>query len=959
MSNKGAVKKTFDAKNAHRSQTKSKTREISDQKEKDIFRITQNADVNSKLKLERSGINLSSLVKKNSKSNGTIPKAKAILESDTTKTLYKSSRTPLNVSRTIKVKESETLGAKRMKKTESSSKLMEKIKISEKRSRSTIYVLESNTNKPKSLSTKQMLDSKALTTKKYDKTDNSKNKRTTSRERRKSRTLSPSEVKVLHTAIPNQKFDSVVKPDSDEDFDYEDDFDIYNSDFEECTDSNNSLISEEANQSRDSPILEPIEMKVLERKRVVNSYEIRKTEEERMLDSGHYELAEARKRAARLESLVIDSSLTSRKKTPLTELTHPINQTFREEKQSENKSLPLSMDEGFEDARSGDFAKSPPISQISETYKITKPLKKKKETRKILSRGEELMTMIKLDIVEWSLYESAPIAYDEFIRNYGKLNTQQMCTQTNDDNLEEETQTEKIESRSKWTQFPITCRKNLNTSEDIISFRKEQIGVGGNEDDLDLTVIPSYDVLQLNEFLERAGKVILCLLEERRFGGNILQKNNHDMPFSAGCIKLSINSLTFLTGRSVTAIIYSETLNKILLTIHAPKDEDIETSNKQDYVTDCCIGCIWNISEPSRPTKIIYSQSPITSCCFHPTSYNIIFAGLQDGSINIWNLKEDEMWHKKVSDKENKIDWVIRSSTYTTTGNFEIDGHKSEIVALRILSKVEKEALDTASNKFLPIQICSLDENGSLIVWSILSTMIKNSGDYGVSHWGDIKLTKCQEVPLSFKKTDMENHLRKFFDLTVDSINNNDVFIATNSNSILHANSVGGKTNPMSYKEDEMEWSGNTTCIERCPFKQSFFLVGCDDGTLRLHSLNVKKSLLQLRNENYKSAVKIIQWSKSKPFTLFVLDINSQIHVWDLSSSDTSPAYSISTKSWNNVECIQLSPCNSSHDLANQYLAIGTDMGNVEVHKLSKEFYNSQQDFLEDINNFLRYVPFF
>lgn len=36
------------------------------------------------------------------------------------------------------------------------------------------------------------------------------------------------------------------------------------------------------------------------------------------------------------------------------------------------------MDEGFEDARSGDFAKSPPISQISETYKITKPLKKKK-----------------------------------------------------------------------------------------------------------------------------------------------------------------------------------------------------------------------------------------------------------------------------------------------------------------------------------------------------------------------------------------------------------------------------------------------------------------------------------------------------------------------------------------------------------------------------------------------------
>lgn len=35
------------------------------------------------------------------------------------------------------------------------------------------------------------------------------------------------------------------------------------------------------------------------------------------------------------------------------------------EDRSENKSLPLSTDEGFEDSRSGDFAKSPPLSQIS------------------------------------------------------------------------------------------------------------------------------------------------------------------------------------------------------------------------------------------------------------------------------------------------------------------------------------------------------------------------------------------------------------------------------------------------------------------------------------------------------------------------------------------------------------------------------------------------------------------
>lgn len=46
--------------------------------------------------------------------------------------------------------------------------------------------------------------------------------------------------------------------------------------------------------------------------------------------------------------------------------------------------------------------------------------------RKPRTRGEELLEMIKLDFMEWSVLECNPIPYDEFIRNYGKLNTQQV-----------------------------------------------------------------------------------------------------------------------------------------------------------------------------------------------------------------------------------------------------------------------------------------------------------------------------------------------------------------------------------------------------------------------------------------------------------------------------------------------------------------------------------------------------
>jgi len=48
-------------------------------------------------------------------------------------------------------------------------------------------------------------------------------------------------------------------------------------------------------------------------------------EEERMLDSGHYDLAEARKRAARIESMFVNQSNV----LPLPQLKEPVNKSFR------------------------------------------------------------------------------------------------------------------------------------------------------------------------------------------------------------------------------------------------------------------------------------------------------------------------------------------------------------------------------------------------------------------------------------------------------------------------------------------------------------------------------------------------------------------------------------------------------------------------------------------------------
>lgn len=61
------------------------------------------------------------------------------------------------------------------------------------------------------------------------------------------------------------------------------------------------------------------------------------------------------------------------------------------------------------------------------------------------------------------------------------------------------------------------------------------------------------------------------------------------------------------------------------------------------------------------------------------------------------------MWHQRITDKANELDWVIRTPTYTTT--VELDAHTSQVVAIRVLSKIETTSAKERSNKFVPIQV--------------------------------------------------------------------------------------------------------------------------------------------------------------------------------------------------------------------------------------------------------------
>ncbi|KAL0113853.1 hypothetical protein PUN28_011292 [Cardiocondyla obscurior] len=979
MSDKGAVKKTR-SKNEIKTQVKSKVKtlssdegnvEMSKKPDSNLLRKSQmvehRKDENRMPKLLQNISTRAQSSKSTTKPFTESSQLKTVKQVSSTRTkssqLNTSSSQSLTKRSTISKTKSENATKLNDDNTVKKRKSRE-VGYSEKRGQSTIYMPKSTTSKPNVKSNETVVNRTPKDKEKlqdFPAPDRVK-PQMPSKERRKSRTLSPSEVRMLHSVVKksdvmdkeNQKKSVAEKSqmqqvDSDEaDYDYEDDFEDYESDFQECTDSDTPSISEKSDSSGRDSQLKPIQLKIQEKKNTEHT----KVEEERMLDSGHYDLAEAKKRAARVESALLTQSNT----LSLTELKESVSKTFSDDRPAENKSLPSSTDEGFEDSRSGDFTRSSPLSQIPLIdFRKPKKTRHKENSQKLRSRGEELLEMIKLDFMEWSILECNPVPYDEFIRNYGKLNTQQAFTQTGDDNMDVEIQTDEVSHKNKWTQFPVTCRENLRDKRDVYLFKMEQIGVGSDldeTDDINFLSRPSYDILRLNNFLNRAGAVILSLLEEKEHGGTVFQSDVDELSFSDGFVKLSVDTVTFLATRPVKIIHYSSVLNKVLLTIHASAEEEIETISKQDYITDCCIGCVWNISEPSMPKKLFYSQCSITACCFHLTNCNTVFAGLEDGSLSLWDLKEDEMWHQKVTDKANELDWVIRTPTYTTTA--ELDAHTSQVISIRVLSKTETAFAKEKINKFVPIQICSLDEDGCLIIWSIVHNMGINIDDLGLSHWGDIRLVKNQKTFLTRKNAEIMN---TFIDMHVDSANKNNIYVATNSTDVLHATTIGHRTNPLTYKPAEISECGNLACIDVCPFGQSFFWVGCDDGTIRLHYLNVERPIIQLKNEQYTNGIKALQWSKTKPLTIYTLDNNSRIYVWDLSQSDICPVHILSTKKWGKISSMQLSPCEINQDMTNQYLALGTESGNVEVHKLKKEFYYSKkEEVLQELNLFSRYV---
>ncbi|XP_074550066.1 cytoplasmic dynein 2 intermediate chain 1 isoform X2 [Halichoeres trimaculatus] len=514
----------------------------------------------------------------------------------------------------------------------------------------------------------------------------------------------------------------------------------------------------------------------------------------------------------------------------------------------------------------------------------------KKVATKQKKRSKELLRLIDLDFsLSASLLDLPPVnEYDMYIRSFGNANTKQAYCQCNEDNADRGIQTEEIEVCEKWTQHPSEHSGDCGDPTLSQSARDKT------------TSELSFDSQRLTAFLHSALQVMVVLLEEAEAEKKSLRKLKSQtdvLSFSDGSLQLN-TKLPFLHGRHIRLVHFSQVQRHTLMTVHDP------TSKPSAVRLDSCtIICIWNIREPSRPQKILFYESEVLCCCFSPRKASLVFAGTSVGSVVLWDLREQAKSHQCMKIGEN--DWTLRQPTFSTDAVMAGSGHFSSVTSVEVVPSAAGWGLgpevpllaSEEESSGLSFQLASLDDSGVLNFWVVVELPKSNDAgsptDLGLRPGGKVKLLHSSSLlaaervsPRDAVKTGPVQTLHLKF-LPTDS---NHFFIGTNMGLVNHGTSHGLKTPPKFYRFQEAGVRPvKVTSINFCPFCSHLFLVGCGDGSIRLHTVSQEQPVAEWTNSTAGEPVVSLQWTQTRPAVFCALDSASNLHIWDLMKNETEP----------------------------------------------------------------------
>ncbi|XP_052805737.1 cytoplasmic dynein 2 intermediate chain 1-like isoform X2 [Mya arenaria] len=555
-----------------------------------------------------------------------------------------------------------------------------------------------------------------------------------------------------------------------------------------------------------------------------------------------------------------------------------------------------------------------------------------KTASKTQQRGRDLLKMIELDYTYCDILDLPPVnEYDLYIRSFGSTNTRQAYVQTNEDNIEREIQTEEADVRSKWTQHP---------PED---FRGCGRGDGEKDQEEEESQHQDTDMGRLNHFLEKAGQVIAILLEEGKENESGHQgRSQTHIAVSEGYTQIDL--LPILQGRHVVYSHFSPVQPNMLVTAYSLPTEVSE----ENTVSKRGVLCVWNTNEPNYPQKILVCTGQPRCCCFSPVRPFLVFAGMTDGSIAMWDLREPSSIHRSLL--LNDEAYSLRYPTYDTAGVLNEENHHSPVSCVQpIYTQTDSSSSNSEdASSGLSFQLVSTEEAAVLHFWVVAeigSPDISGAqNDFGLLPGGGVKLIKSSSITLQNPSKDsrLQTGLRAL-DMAVMPTDPNHFYVATDSGFVVHGIRFGKRVFPRAHSP-VIESIVEVSSIDFSPFGQPCFLAGSSDGTFSLYTTQSENPLITWPHLTKGHKVQCVRWSRSRPCVFYVLDSAATLYVFDLLEGDMNPK-NVETLAKERVTSFSLTTDQRGEGSSGKLpqMLFSLESGKIEIHTVAKSLREPDQ----------------
>ncbi|KAJ3182362.1 WD repeat-containing protein 60 [Geranomyces variabilis] len=529
-------------------------------------------------------------------------------------------------------------------------------------------------------------------------------------------------------------------------------------------------------------------------------------------------------------------------------------------------------------------------------------------------RAADLSNIITLDMCYYDLFDLHPMnEYELYIRNYGSSNAIQAATQCNEDRADEEAQTDPPSTETRWAQASSEQFVDSGTGTPWASSSQSRKlkAAAAAEGEAMMELDAKVDLLRLSAFVRRAGQVMDSLLEENAAQTGIPRTFTlrSTLSISQGCSPLKHQS--YLQGREIRDICYANTDHRLVLIAYSPVSDTssaLPVSSPNGLETGGLL-CLWRITDPTAPYRILACENSPTSCCFATTKYSLVFAGTDSGSVLAWDIQESPALHPVIDVGDGLHQITVQYPSYSTDGIYTLNGTHEEpirrIVALPHAQ--ESQAGGGGVDSFLfgrlgaddagSFQIASTDEAGVMQLWTVIehldASFAASEMDFGMAMGSRIKLIRSTTVQASTAKRKHAPPVAigvldcKFHPADIDRF-----LIATDTGTILNESRFRSRCHPRAFLPSDNESTtilDAATCIDFNPHNGAVFLAGYASGTVRLFITSEATS--RVAWEASKSPITLVRWSPQRAAVFYVLDARGVLRVWDLSESEADAAH--------------------------------------------------------------------